>query len=89
MPDEGRPRINQFDGERSLNGSMATRESFLNANRVDHVATSLDKVYADDEAEFLSAVRNYQEKTRRKYPTFTELFSVMKAMGYERREDHS
>lgn len=52
---------------------------------VRHHATA-DVIFADDETEFLMAMRNYQASTGKKFPTFTDILGVAKSLGYRKPE---
>jgi hypothetical protein len=41
-------------------------------------------VHSADEAEFLRAMAAYQERTGRKFPTWSEALAVLKGLGYRK-----
>lgn len=45
--------------------------------------TALD-VHSEDEAEFLRAMADYQKRTGRKFPTWSEALAVLKGLGYRK-----
>jgi hypothetical protein len=44
-------------------------------------------VHDDDEAEFLRAMAAYQERTGRKFPTWSEALAVLKGLGYRKVDE--
>jgi hypothetical protein len=48
-----------------------------------HVATS-EKEYSDHELDFLHAIEAYQARSGRKFPSWTEVLSVVREIGYVR-----
>jgi hypothetical protein len=44
-------------------------------------------VHSDDEAEFLRAMAAYQERTGRKFPTWSEALQVLKSLGYRKVDE--
>lgn len=44
--------------------------------------TTSDPDYEDDELEFIGAIRRYQERTGRKFPTWSEALRIAKGLGY-------
>lgn len=46
-------------------------------------ATS-DRIYADEEREFLAAMARYQERFHRRFPTWSEVLHVLKELGYRK-----
>lgn len=47
-------------------------------------AFSHDLAYTDEEREFLVAVQAWKARTKRLFPTLTELLGVLKGLGYDR-----
>lgn len=45
-----------------------------------------EKIYTDDEAEFLRAVQAYKDKYKVKFPSLSELFYIMRQLGYSKVE---
>jgi hypothetical protein len=43
-----------------------------------------ERIYDDDEAEFLRAVERYRDRTGRRFPTLSELLAVLKGLGYRK-----
>lgn len=43
-----------------------------------------DRIYDDDESEFLRAMAAYIARTGRRFPSWTETLGVVKALGYSR-----
>jgi hypothetical protein len=48
-----------------------------------HVATS-DKDYSRDEMEFLAAVEEYKNRKARRFLAYTEVFHIVRELGYGR-----
>lgn len=40
--------------------------------------------YTADEIEFIKAMEAYKRRTKRKFPTFTEVLAVAKSLGYRK-----
>lgn len=64
---------------RGVEASRIARER----KRPPHPATS-DKEYTEEEMEVLTAIRTFQVSHDRKFPTHTEIFGVLRGMGYVR-----
>jgi hypothetical protein len=43
-------------------------------------------LYADDELEFLRAIDRYKAENRRPFPTWREVLTVLKSLGYKKKE---
>jgi hypothetical protein len=41
-----------------------------------------DRVYSEEESMWLEAVRSYQARTGRKFPTYCEILAIAKDLGY-------
>jgi hypothetical protein len=48
-----------------------------------HPAIS-DRIYTEEEADFLRAIERFQRATGKHHPTWTEVLGVFKDMGYRR-----
>lgn len=46
--------------------------------------TQSERVYSDEELEFMVAVNAYQRANDRRYPTWSEVLAVAKARGYRK-----
>ena len=42
--------------------------------------------YSDEELEFLKAMERYKREQRRRFPTFCEVLTVAKSLGYRKVE---
>jgi hypothetical protein len=83
LHEQPKSRIDQFTAERRAKGAAASAASAKNPDRVDHPATS-ERVYTDGEAEFIKAVREWQERTGKKFLAHSEFFGVMLSLGYSK-----
>lgn len=54
------------------------------AERTRDPGSSFDQVYSDDELEFLRAVDAYKRKYKRPWPSWGEILTVFKSLGYRR-----
>lgn len=43
-----------------------------------------DRIYTDEELEFLKAIDRYKRVNRKPYPSWREVFMVLKSLGYEK-----
>lgn len=43
-----------------------------------------DRAYGDDEREFIDAMAEYQARTGKRFPTWSETLAVLKSLGYRR-----
>lgn len=41
-------------------------------------------IYSSEELEFLKAMMEYQSRTGKRFPTFTEIFHVLLSLGYRK-----
>jgi hypothetical protein len=48
-----------------------------------HPSTS-DRIYTEEEREFLAGISEYQQRTGRRFPTWCEVLGVIKSLGYRR-----
>jgi hypothetical protein len=46
--------------------------------------TTTDCDYSDDERELLLAMERYKRATGKKFPTYTEVLSVLRGLGYRK-----
>jgi hypothetical protein len=47
-------------------------------------ATADQRYYDPDETEFIQAIRDYQVRSGRKFPCWSEVLGVLKGLGYEK-----
>ena len=47
-------------------------------------AVTSERIYSDDEAEFLRAIAAYQARHGVRYPTWSETLHVLKSLGYRK-----
>lgn len=64
--------------------SVAGRRKQSKAPLANKNPATSDRHYDPDELEFLAAVSEYQQRTGRKFPTFCELFAILKSLGYSK-----
>jgi hypothetical protein len=48
--------------------------------------TTCNRLYDDEEAELLRAVDEYKRKTRRAFPTYSEILAVVRSLGWRKVE---
>ena len=81
-PDDPRtqPRRNiRFTEENRARAISARRRK--GTATVPHAATR-ETPYSDDEWQFILAMREYQESVGNKFPSYSEVFGVVKSLGY-------
>ena len=49
--------------------------------------TTCERDYSDEEVEFMSALDDYKRRSGRMFPTCSEVLEVIRALGYEKRND--
>jgi hypothetical protein len=73
--------------KRSLRFTEENRARAISARRrtgtaaAPHPATR-ETPYSDDEWQFILAMREYQERVGSKFPSFSEVFGVVRSLGY-------
>lgn len=65
----------------AINGSRRSAEVRKATSRTPHIATA-EHEYTGREMEFLRAIESYKGRTGRKYPSWTEVLSVVQELGY-------
>ncbi len=46
-----------------------------------------DRVFEDDEAEFLAAVVRWKKDKKKQFPTWSDVLGIVKALGYAKQEE--
>lgn len=46
-----------------------------------------DRIYADDETEFLAAIVKWKKDHNRQFPTWMDVLGIVKALGYAKQEN--
>lgn len=85
-PSRKRPRT-KYGGPRpeSHAKSVAKRIENAKAGRRQGVdPATCDRIYDDEEREFLMAVEKYKKERRRPFPTFSEILQIAHALGYRK-----
>ena len=62
----------------------ASRASFIPRKRGGVLTSEVD--YTEDEHELLMAVEAWKKRTRKKFPTFSELLAIIRELGYRKPE---
>jgi hypothetical protein len=44
-----------------------------------------DRIYDDDESEFLMAIKAYQERTGNRFPRWSIVLGILKSLGYRKQ----
>jgi hypothetical protein len=71
--------------ERARRASEVARQNVVRrgTRRTGSPATA-DRDYDRDELEFMRAIQEWQLRTGRKFPSWSEVLGVLKGLGYER-----
>ena len=51
-----------------------------------HPATS-DRLYTDEETEFLMAMQSFKHETGRQFPTVRDMLLILKSIGYQKTQN--
>lgn len=81
------PRQRSYQGtlEAPTRGSVASAAAKARKAPGDPLgAATAERYYDDDEAEFLAAMKAFQERTGRRFPTVCEHLAVLKSLGYRK-----
>jgi hypothetical protein len=72
--------------EHRANGLAASNAVTRGATRQHHRCSPLtsDRLYNDDEREFLMAMDAYRERTGKRFPTLADILGVLKSLGYRK-----
>lgn len=65
----------------ALRGSQISADKRRGQPRNNHVSMT-EREYTPTEMEFLGAIERYKNRTGHKFPTWTEVLSVVKELGY-------
>lgn len=75
-------RMDAAKTQRLNENSAAARRRSTKPKRVD--PTTTDKQYTADELEFMNAMQAYKQRSGRNFPTWSEVLTVLRGLGYEK-----